>query len=99
MQRRKLRKPRVRTSVPSASAAPVENGKRVYRVIVEKVLVQSVLVGAVSQDDAESKAYEMAVKAPRESLLWREEEAQVRDCTSVQLNDGSWEFANAVKGA
>ena len=97
MRKLKSRKPRVRSSVPTASAAPAEDGKRLYRVVVEKVLVQSVLIGAVSQDDAESKAYEMTVKVPRGSLLWREEEAQVRDCTSVQLADGSWEFCNALK--
>jgi len=90
MQRRKLRKPRVRTKLV--------NGRRyhVYRCIVEKVLHQSIIIEAKSQDDAESQAYDIAGRHPEG---WKDGEMQLRDCTSVELTDGSWEFANAVKGA
>jgi hypothetical protein len=71
--------------------------QHIYRVIVEKVLYQSVLVGAGSQNDAEARAHELASRVPRESPLWREEAAAVRDCTSVEMTDGSWEPCNALK--
>ena len=70
--------------------------QHIYRVIVEKVLYQSVLVGAGSQDDAEARAHELASRVPRESPLWREEAVAVRDCTSVEMPDGSWEFCNYI---
>ena len=90
MKRQTKRKPRV-------SVAADGTKQYIYRVIVEKVLYQSVLVGAGSQDDAETRAYELASRVPRESPLWREEEAAVRDCTSTEMTDGSWEFCNALK--
>jgi hypothetical protein len=87
MQRPKSRKPRVRTKLV--------NGKRchVYRCIVEKVLHQSIIIEAKSQDDAESQAYDIAERHPEG---WKEGEMQLRDCTSVEMSDGSWEFCNAL---
>ena len=86
------------TTTPDVSPVPSVpgDGKHIYRVIVEKVLVQSVLVGAASQDDAESKAYKLASTVPATSLLWREERTRLKDCTSVQQDDGSWKFCNAM---
>ena len=82
MQRRKLRKPRVK-------------GRfwHTYRVVVEKVAHQSVVILATSRGDAESRAYDFVGRHPEN---WVDEETSVRDCTSVLMADGSWEFCNAL---
>ena len=65
-----------------------------YRVVVEKTAHQSIVITATSRDDAESRAYDFAERHPEN---WVDEEVAVRDCTSVLMTDGSWEFCNALK--
>lgn len=64
-----------------------------YRVVVEKTAHQSIVIMAVSQDDAESRAYDFAKRHPEN---WIDEEVAVRDCTSVLMTDGSWMSCNAL---
>lgn len=82
MQKRTSRKPRVKG-----------RNAHTYRVVVEKVSHQSIAIMATSQDDAESRAYDFAGRHPED---WVDEGAEVRDCTSVLMADGTWEFCNAL---
>ena len=68
---------------------------RLYRVVVEKVQCKSIIVKAKSRDEAESEAYDIAGRTPEG---WAEDgDMEIRDCTSVRTEDGSWEFCNALK--
>lgn len=87
MKKRIKTKPRIRTKFV--------NGKKLhnYRVIVEQIRYQEIIVDAESQDDAESQAYDLAKKHP---LSWKEEDVDIREgCTSEEMTDGSWEFCNS----
>lgn len=88
MQKPKSRRRRVRRKLIGGK------WHHVYRVVVEKVLHQSIIVEAESQGEAENQAYDIA---ERHNEAWREEEPSIRDCTSVEMADGSWEFCNALK--
>ena len=83
MQKRTRRTPKAEAKKPM----------RQFRVIVEDIRIQSIIVLADSQDEAERRAYDTALLHPNH---WRHEDTAVRDCTSVRLDDGSWEFANAL---
>ena len=87
MKRQTRGKPRVRRKLIG------DKWHHVYRVVVEKVLHQSIIVEAESQGEAENQAYDIA---ERHHEMWREEEPSIRDCTSVEMMDGSWEFCNAL---
>lgn len=89
MQRRKSRKPK-------ADELAVVDGEHLYRVVVERVLSKDMLLLAESQEVAEDKAYALA-SGNRSDLPWIEDRMQVRDCTSVKLVDGTWEFCNALR--
>jgi len=92
MPKQTRRPPRVRSKIV--------NGERhhVYRVIIERTLHRQFLVEAKSAYDAEQTAYDLAGKPPHDNLnLWKEEEMGIRDCTSVEMTDGSWEFCNALE--
>ena len=87
MKKRTKTKPRIRTKFV--------NGKTLhnYRVIVEQIRYQEIIVDAESQDDAESQAYDLAKKHP---LSWKEEDVDIREgCTSAEMTDGSWEFCGS----
>ena len=87
MKKRTKTKPRIRTKFV--------NGKKLhnYRVIVEQISYQEIIVDAESQDDAESQAYDLAKKHP---LSWKEEDVDIREgCTSEEMTDGSWEFCGS----
>lgn len=87
MKKRTKTKPRIRTKFV--------NGKKLhnYRVIVQQIRYQEIIVDAESQDDAESQAYNLAKKHP---LSWKEEDVDIREgCTSAEMTDGSWEFCNS----
>ena len=66
----------------------------VYRVVVEKARHQTVVVEATSQDEAEDKAYDIAEHRPEG---WVDGDMELRDCTSVRMADGSWEFCSALE--
>ena len=88
MQKRKSRKPRVRRKLV--------NGEwyHVYRVVVEQVRHQSIIIEARTRDEAERQSCEVAEHNPEN---WREEDITPRDCTSAEMTDGSWESCNALK--
>lgn len=87
MQKPKSRKPRVRRKLV--------NGEwyHVYRVVVEQVRHQSIIIEARTRDEAEQQSCEVAEHNPEN---WREEDIAPRDCTSTEMTDGSWEFVNAL---
>lgn len=88
----KPRKPRPRTKTV--------DGERyhVYRCVVERCFRKEFVVEARSQDEAESKAYDMAWQPPWDDTdLWREQEMEVRDCTSMEMTDGTWAWCNHIK--
>ena len=88
MKRQTKRKPRARRKLV--------NGEwyHVYRVVVEQVRYQSMIIEARTWDEAEQQAYDVA---ERNQIGWREEDMAIRDCTSTEMTDGSWEFCNALK--
>ena len=91
-----LRPANTRTTGTARRSQKAEAKKpmRQFRVIVENIRIQSIIVLADSQDEAEKRAYDTALLHPNH---WRHEDTAVRDCTSVRLDDGSWEFANALR--
>lgn len=88
MQKPKSPKPRVR------ARKVLGRQYYIYRVIAEKVQHQTIVVEARSQDEAEDKAYDIAERRPDG---WVDGDMELRDCTSVRMADGSWEFCNALK--
>lgn len=88
MQKPKSRKPRVRRKLV--------NGEwyHVYRVVVEQVRHQSIIIEARTRDEAERQSCEIADHNPEN---WREEDITPRDCTSTEMTDGSWESCDARK--
>lgn len=79
------------------------DGKRLhnFRVVVERVFVQEGIIEAETPEEAESLAEKMSIGEPwRNMSLWHEEEPtpMVRDCTSVEFDDGTWKFCNSLEG-
>ena len=79
------------------------DGKRIhnFRVVVERVFSQEIIVEAETPEDAEDMSEAKALEKPWDDIrLWKEEEPtpMVRDCTSVEFDDGTWEFCNSLKG-
>ena len=92
MPKRTKRPPRVRSKII--------NGERyhVYGVVIERTFHQRYLVEAKSAYDAEQTAYNLAGESPHDDIyLWNEDEMTIRDCTSVEMTDGSWKFTNGVE--
>ena len=80
----------------------VDGGERlhVYSVVVERAFRRRFTVRARSAEDAEELAYGMAGRPPHDSLaLWNEEDMEVRDLTSVEMDDGSWRYVGELDAA
>lgn len=68
-----------------------------YRVVLENSYRKEIVVAAKTAEEAEDMAYNLAEAAKFVPEEWDSPDLEVRDCTSVEMTDGTWRYMNEIE--